>query len=294
MRSSLIKMFVGYAPCCMLHSIIHFMKQYFLFTVLSISLIASFTSCTKDAVEQDPTLGLTKVATGYAAGAATKVEVYSNAALTSGYQKFWFALYDSVSGTRVAKAHIKLTPMMDMGTMKHSAPFENPASENAVNNLFEGSVFFIMSSMGGTWSLNVNVHNQEINKGGNLSISLTVAEPAKKRMLSFTSAIDNTTKYFVGLVEPSKSKVGINNLQLVVFKKVSMMSFPADSSLAISFVPEMPTMGHSSPNNVNPFHTGKGHYQGKVNFTMTGLWRLHFDFKAGDTMAKSDSLDVEF
>lgn len=294
MRSSLTIMWVGYATCCMHHSIIHFMKQYSLFTVLIISLIALFTSCTKDAVEQDPTIGLTKVATGYAVGGATKVDVYSNAALTSGYQKFWFALYDSVSGTRVAKAHIKLTPMMDMGTMKHSAPFEDPASDNAVNHLFEGSVFFIMSSMGGAWTLNVNVHNQEINKEGNFNIPLSVAEPATKRMLSFTSAIDNTTKYFVGLVEPSKSKVGINNLQLVVFKKASMMSFPADSSLAISFVPEMPTMGHSSPNNANPFHTGNGHYLGKVNFTMTGLWRLHFDFKAGDALAKSDSLDIEF
>jgi hypothetical protein len=56
----------------------------------------------------------------------------------------------------------------------------------------------------------------------------------------------------------------------------------------------MPTMNHGSPNNVNPVHKGNGHYKGKVNFTMTGLWRLHFTLKAGDAIAKADSLDIEF
>jgi hypothetical protein len=289
MRSFAGRRFVA----CIMQSF-HLMKSVIRYTILSISFAAIFTACSKDSVEPDPAVGLTKVATGYAAGAATKVEVFTNAAITSGYQKFWFALYDSTTGTRVDAAQLYLTPMMDMGTIKHSAPFENPASKNAVNHLFEGAVFFIMSSMGGTWTLNVNVHNKVSNKEGMLIIPMTVAEPASKRMLSFTSAADNTTKYFVGLVEPAKSKVGINDLRLVVYKKASMMSFPADSSLKISFIPEMPSMGHSSPNNVNPIHTNNGHYNGKVNFTMTGLWRLHFDFKAGETLAKSDSLDIEF
>jgi hypothetical protein len=34
-------------------------------------------------------------------------------------------------------------------------------------------------------------------------------------------------------------------------------------------------MGHGSPNNVNPAHTTGARYAGKVNFTMTGLWRLN-------------------
>ncbi len=142
--------------------------------------------------------------------------------------------------------------------------------------------------------MDLMVTNLKNGKSGKLTIPVTVAEPAQKRMLSFTSAVDNSTKYFVSLVEPAKPKVGINDLELVVYKRASMMSFPADSALSITFEPEMPTMNHGSPNNIHPAHKGIGHYKGKVNFTMTGLWRLHFDMKAGDVLAKTDSLDIEF
>jgi hypothetical protein len=259
-------------------------------SALSIILI----SCSKSEVETDPAAGLTKIAEGFAAGAATKVEVYSNAAAASGYQKFWFALYDSLSGKRVDEAQIKLMPMMDMGTMKHSAPYENPASFQAVNQLFEGAVFFIMSSAGGSWTLSINIRNNVTGKEGALTIPVTVAEPKAKRMLSFTSAIDNTSKYFIALVEPSRPKVGINDLEFVIGKRSTMMSFPADSSMSVTFEPEMPTMNHGSPNNVNPVHAGMGHYKGKVNFTMTGLWRLHLQLKSGDAIARKDSIDIEF
>ncbi len=243
----------------------------------------------------DLVAGLTKAGSGFAVGSGAKVDVYTNSAvISSGYQKFWFALTDSVSGKYIDESHIKLMPMMDMGTMKHSAPFENPASEYAINHLYEGSVFFIMPGMSGAWTLDIQVHNHLNGREGKLALPLTVAEPAKKRMFSFTSAADNTGNYFVSLAEPVKPKVGINDLELVVYKKQSMMAFPADSSLSISFEPEMPTMNHGSPNNINPAHTKSGHYKGKVNFTMTGLWRLHFTLKSGDTIAKTDSLDIEF
>jgi hypothetical protein len=67
------------------------------------------------------------------------------------------------------------------------------------------------------------------------------------------------------------------------------MSFPAVDDLSISFVPEMPSMGHSSPNNVDPVYTADGHYKGQVNFTMTGWWRLNLTLKKGDTLI-SDNL----
>jgi len=94
---------------------------------------------------------------------------------------------------------------------------------------------------------------------------------------------------------PKSPKVGINDIELFIAKKASMMSFPADSSLTVTLTPEMPSMGHGSPNNVNPVHVGGGHYKGKVNFTMTGLWRLHLDFTNGSALADSTTyFDIEF
>ena len=274
------------------------MKKSFL-ALLCVALLCNIiflSSCKKDdAPAPDPTAGLKKLTTGFVPGAAAKIEVYTKTtSLATGYNKLYIALYDSISGKRIDAAKIQLMPIMDMGMMKHSAPFENPASENAVDHLFHCSAIFIMPSSAGTWTLQIKVHNNVGDKTGVITIPITVIEPLKSTMKSFT-ALHDGGKYFVSLIEPSSPKVGINNLEFVIFKKVSMMSFPADSSLSISFVPEMPTMGHSSPNNVNPVHIGNGHYKGKVNFTMTGLWRLNVDFLSGAAVADTtQSFDIEF
>lgn len=274
-------------------------KSILILLSLAVLCVAVFLSaCSKDDVQEpDPVAGLTKIIEGYAAGAAAKVEVYTKeTSINAGYTKFYIALYDSVSGNRIEDAHIQLTPLMDMGTMMHSSPYENPASEKAVNHLFPCSVTFIMSSMGGTWTLKIQVHNHLNDKEGSLIIPVSVNEPTKSRQKSFTAA-HNGAKYFISLIEPTatSSKVGINDMEIAIYKKASMMSWPADSSMSVVLNPEMPTMGHGSPNNVNPTHIGNGHYKGKVNFTMTGLWRLNLDFMSGAAVADTTQyFDVEF
>lgn len=268
---------------------------FFLVSFALACVLVFLVSCSKDNSENNPTAGMTKISEGYAAGAGTKVEIYSmKASVQTGYNKFYIALYDSATGKRVDDAHVHLTPMMDMGTMQHSAPFENPASTNAENHLFPCSVTFVMSSMGGSWTLNVEVHNHVSDKEGSLTIPLTVADPVKSTMKSFTAA-HNGAKYFVALIEPAAPKTGINDMEIAIYKKASMMSWPADSSLTVALTPEMPTMGHGSPNNVDPVHAKNGHYKGKVNFTMTGLWRLNLDFMAGAAVADTTQyIDIEF
>lgn len=270
------------------------MKKLFHILTFFAFVVFIFSSCSKEKIT-NPVIKLVKQAEGYAAGAATRVEIYTKeSAITSGYMKFYIALYDSVSGKHIEDAHISLTPMMDMGTMMHSAPYENPVSSKAVNQLFPCSVTFIMSSMGGTWTLKIRVHNHVSDKEGILTIPVTVAEPAQSRMKSFT-ALHDGAKYFVSLIEPRAPKTGMNDLEIVIYKRASMMSFPADSSLSVTLTPEMPTMGHGSPNNVNPVHIGNGHFKGKVNFTMTGLWRLHLNFLHNGTVAYDDLyFDIEF
>ncbi|MDP1764183.1 MAG: FixH family protein [Sediminibacterium sp.] len=267
------------------------------FSLIVIAITMIFiASCSKnDVPPSDPTQGLTKLSEGYAAGAATKVEVYTKeSVINTGFTKFYIALSDSVSGKRLEDAHIRLTPMMNMSTMQHSAPYENPESETAVNYLYPCSVVFTMPSTGGSWTVKLTIHNHLTNKEGSLTIPVTVKEPTSSRLKSFI-ALHDGSKYFISLIEPSTPKVGINDLEIAIYKKVSMMSFPADSSLLATFIPEMPTMGHSSPNNVNPVHIKNGHYKGKVNFTMTGLWRLNFDFMSGAAIADTtQSFDITF
>ncbi len=178
--------------------------------------------------------------------------------------------------------------------MNHVLEQENPVSEKAVNHLFPCNVVFIMSSMGGSWTIKIKVHNHLYDKEGYLTIPVTVNEPITSKIKSFTAAHDGG-KYFIALIDPFSPKVGINDMEIAIYKKASLMSFPADSSLSILFTPEMPTMNHGSPNNINPVHLGKGHYKGKVNFTMTGWWRLNMDYLSGASVADTTQyFDVEF
>jgi YtkA-like len=262
----------------------------FLFTILFLS------SCKKeDVAATDPALGLKKQAEGYAIGAAARVEVYTKeTSINTGYTKFYIALYDSASGKRIDDAHVHLTPTMDMGMMKHSAPFEDPASEEAVDHLFPCSVVFIMPSTAGNWTVDIAVHNHLSGKEGTIKIPVTVTEPARSTMKSFSAVYDGN-KYFIALIEPASPKVGINDMEIAIYKKSSMMSFPAESSFSVTLTPEMPSMGHGSPNNVNPVHVGNGHYKGKVNFTMTGLWKLNLGLMAGTTVVDDTQyFEVEF
>jgi hypothetical protein len=52
-------------------------------------------------------------------------------------------------------------------------------------------------------------------------------------------------------------------------------------------------MGHGSPNNVNPVHDAYGHYKGKLNFTMTGLWRIQLKlYKGGKLLTDQIFFDI--
>ena len=270
-------------------------KSYLYISSCLLLFVVLFTSCKKDDVENplEPETNLVKIFEGNVPGASMKMELYSKTQLQfTGYSKFYITLRDSASGNRIENANILVMPMMDMGMMQHSSPFENPTSQ-AVNKMFPlGVVFTMPSSTTAHWIVNftitANTHS------GTVSVPLNIVDPSKSRLKSFTSAFDGSV-YIAALIDPASPKVGINDMEIAIFKKNSMMSYPADSSMSITLTPEMPSMGHGSPNNISPVHTKVGHYNGKVNFTMTGLWRLNLDFMSGQAVADTTQFfDIEF
>ena len=84
--------------------------------------------------------------------------------------------------------------------------------------------------------------------------------------------------YFLTKISPAEPKVGMNAFEVAIHKRENMMSHPAVSGLSLEMTPTMPSMGHGSPNNVNPVHQQDGHYQGEVNFTMSGDWDIALGF----------------
>ncbi len=252
-----------------------------------------FSSCKKDEesstpIPVSPTAGLTLLSEGYATGAATRVEVWAKKNYFTGYNSIYLYLKDSVSGAAVNSASCQLTPMMDMGTMVHTAPCENPAYTNSSDGLYPCAVVFVMSSMAGSWTLDITVNNLGNGKTGMASFPVTVIDPSVSRIKSFISQTSSET-LFVSMIQPDEPTAGLNDLEVVIHRRGAMgMSWPADSSMTLEIEPIMVSMGHSSPNNVNPVHTGMGHYKGTVNYTMSGEWNINFTFLSGGLTANNN------
>lgn len=225
----------------------------------------------------DPYAEYTKVAELPIIGAGVNATLYMMEEPFVGYNQIFVVLKDSVTNVELTDAHVNFEPMMDMGTMMHSAPWEE-AYWDETSKSFKGAITFIMPSTAGSWTLKVMVHNHISGNEGEGSTPITVVEKAEPRLFSFVSATDGA-KIFVALVGPTKPKVGLNDFEVVVYNKASMMDFPAVDDLKIAIEPTMPSMGHGSPNNVNPTSIGEGHYKGVVNFTMTGYWEVALTIK---------------
>lgn len=268
------------------------MKKY-AFLALVIGAI-SLTSCKKDEVEptdNNTNTNTTVDTTMYLLSSGTTtngetVELYAlDQQLTTGYTQL-FAKVKDATGAVMPSATVTFSPLMDMGTMQHSAPVIAP-TYNSTTQTYAGVVVFQMSSLGGTWTMDVSVD------GSPVTFNLTVDESATKVVGVYTGT--DGVNYVVSLARPVEWNVGMNDLILMVHKKESMMSWPAVEDLEIVLDPEMVSMGHGSPNNVSPVHIANGYYQGEVNFTMTGDWRLHLQLLRNSVEIHSDAyLDILF
>ncbi len=73
-----------------------------------------------------------------------------------------------------------------------------------------------------------------------------------------------------------------NPFTLTVHQKTMMgMEWVPLTNWEISVTPDMPAMGHGSSGNVAPQHVAAGRYDGGVNLTMRGLWRITFNLEDG-------------
>lgn len=258
------------------------MKKVFL-CLMAISLV--FASCKKE--NEIPELlpqGKINLAEATFSG-SEKITLWAADSLKTGFQALYFTLTNA-QGTPINNASILLNPVMDMGTMKHSSPVVQPVY-NSTSKMYEGGVVFTMPSGMNSWVVNVTIGDET------RALSVKINNSALKTTGSYVGT--NGTTYFVTLLPAKPFFVGLNDFQILVNKKENMMSFPAVENLEIAFYPDMTSMGHSSPNNVNPVSAGNGLYKGKVNFTMTGDWKFHFKLKSGENVIVEDAtVDILF
>ncbi|HLV40893.1 MAG TPA: FixH family protein [Brumimicrobium sp.] len=266
------------------------MKKIFLLSLISVFVFASCKKDKKDDVKQDGTTPVSeyKLIKKDTASNDLIVELFAKTeTIEMGYTKLYVKVKD-LNGNAVENAMVSFMPMMDMGSMQHSSPFENPVFKSS-SKFYEGMVIFTMASDHGTWELTVTVNGEDVD----LPINVLSSPTGIKNVGSYNGT--DGKKYIVSLVRPVKWVMGVNDISVMVHRGESMMmSFPPVDDFTIEMDPQMTSMGHGSHNNISPTSDGNGYYSGKVTYTMTGDWKINLDLiKDGDLIANAD-LDILF
>ena len=158
-----------------------------------------------------------------------------------------------------------------------------------------GWVSFLMNtSDAGSWTISYTADVLDVKVSvENAEIEVDALPDGQDWLKNFKVGDDT---YFLSLVNPLDWATGTNTITAYVSKKSSPITTPyavADETFTIEIDPRMPDMGnHTSPNNVALTKQADGSYQGSINLTMTGLWRIHLTVRDadGNVVAGGDDL----
>ena len=211
-------------------------------------------------------------------------------ALHSGYNDIYFVATKQSTGNYIKNFDVtNITPLMHMVKMDmyHSTPVgPDAASFNdgylAVKRTW---VSFVMNtSDAGSWTLSYDA--LVLGKTGGVEKQDVVvnALPDGQAWIKSFKVGDDT--YYLSLVNPNEWQTGTNGIRAYVSKKSAKATTPytlASDIFTIDIDPRMPDMGnHTSPDNTALTKQTDGSYQGTINLTMTGLWRIHLTVRNAD------------
>jgi hypothetical protein len=200
-----------------------------------------------------------------------------------GYTKVYFTVQDK-EGNFIENAELTAFPEMDMGMHKHSTP-RAEITKVASKALYETYYAFLMySGQGnGTWYYDLTLKvGDSTNSIEDVVIDVKNAfrpdgKTVRKVIQSLTSVDGNAKRYVVTLVEPVHPKVGNNDITAYIHESKDANTFIPVERFVLKLDPRMPSMdNHSSPNNADlKWDPTEKIYKGKVNFSMTGYWKLN-------------------
>ncbi len=188
------------------------------------------------------------------------------------------------SGQFIDLPEFKVVPSMQMQMMSHSSPVST--FEKTDKGKFKGFIIFQMASNEMEfWTL----------EALGITKRIEVKESSKRVVQSFMGTDDS--RYVLAMAEPNKPKVGSQTISAYLYQMKDSHHFVPVNNCKILLDPRMPGMGnHSSPNNQDLLSKGQGLYQGLLNLTMTGYWKLNVVLlnEQGETVKDQIFFELEF
>ncbi len=222
--------------------------------------------------------------------------------LHSGYNDIFFVATKKKTGNYIKNFDITgITPLMHMVKMDmyHSTPVGPDAASfnNGYLAVKRTWVSFLMNtSENGSWTLSYDA--QVLGKTGGIEKRDIVVDALPQGQAWLKSFKVGDATYFLSLVNPLDFKTGTNTITAYVSKKSAQATVPyalAEENFTVDIDPRMPDMGnHTSPDNTSLVKQADGSYEGTINLTMTGLWRIHLTVRdaQGNIVAGGEELST--
>ena len=224
--------------------------------------------------------------------------------LHTGYNDLYFVATKRVSGNYVKNFRVdNIVPLMNMSAMnmQHSTAVADSSQSFNKNYLAvkRSWIAFVMnSSEKDKWNLCYDLHVLSSKDSvSHRDITVDSLTSGQRWLRSFKVG---DYSYVISLVNPNNWQTGTNTIQAYISQKATPLTSPwlkADKQFTVEFTPTMPDMGnHTSPNNQPLLRQADGSYQGTINLTMTGLWRLHLTVRdsSGTVVAGGDTASDGF
>ena len=201
----------------------------------------------------------------------------------TGYNDIYFVSTKKETGNYIKDVTVTSnSPLMYMSKMNmyHSTPVSDKSRIVNYDYLAVKRVwvsFLMNTSENGSWTYSYEVDVLGKTGGVEKKDIVVNALPDGQVWLKSFKVGDDT--FFLSLVNPTDWKTGANNIKAYVSKKSNPITTPyalAAETFTVDIDPRMPDMGnHTSPNNTPLIKQEDGSYQGTINLTMKGLWRIH-------------------
>jgi len=205
----------------------------------------------------------------------------------TGYNDIYFVSTKKETGNYIKDLTVTSnSPLMYMSKMNmyHSTPVSDKSRIVNYDYLAVKRVwvsFLMNSSENGSWTYSYEV--DVLGKTGGVEKKDIVVNALPDGQVWLKSFKDGDDTFFLSLVNPTDWKTGTNTIKAYVSKKSNPITTPyalAAETFTVDIDPRMPDMGnHTSPNNTPLVKQEDGSYQGTINLTMTGLWRIHLKVK---------------
>lgn len=263
----------------------------FLFAALILAL--NFTSCSKsDDDEQNVDINPLEDYNMLSSISANghDIQIYSEQEqFTVGYNELFIRIKDNATDSYIKNAEISWKPVMHMTSMMHSCPISALVATDDTS-VYSGFVVFQMPGNSDEYwemTLDYKIDGQEFSA----TEKLDVKNPADGKQIVNSFMGSDDVRYILAMI-PMEPKEGVNDLASLLYKMEDMMTFTNVENYKVTLDPRMPGMGnHSSPNNEDlVYDESSKTYKGKLNFTMTGYWKINLKLenKQGEILKGED------